>query len=101
MMSFPFRLDPTGSVACVEQESDQANAEQVAVLCLTFKGERTLVPGFGVTDPTFQLGGLEVAEVRAGIDQFGPPVEILGVEEVYAQPTQFVQLRLGPSKKAS
>lgn len=78
ILSHPFRLAPNGSVATVEQVSDAANAEQVAVLVLTNLGERPLAPGFGITDPAFV--GVEPTEVLAGLAEYGPPVTIASLE---------------------
>lgn len=78
ILSFPFRLAGAGAVATVEQASDDANAEQVAVLLLTRTGERPMVPTFGLTDPAFR--GIEPGEVAAGLSLYGPPVRLLGVD---------------------
>ena len=73
-MSHPFRLAPSGRVAVVEQGSPDHDVELVAALVSTRKGERELVPDFGVTDPTF--GALERAEVTTGLKLFGPEVRV-------------------------
>lgn len=73
ILSHPFRLH-AGRVATVEQDSDTADAEQIAVLALTRLGERPLVPGFGMTDPTFV--GFDEGELRGGVAVYGPPVTI-------------------------
>jgi hypothetical protein len=99
LLAFPFRLGPNRTVATVDQDTPDADGQQVAVLVLTLKGERPLVPGFGITDPSFSLGGLEIAEVRAGVDQFGPEVDIESVTDSFKDPTQYVQIRLGRSKE--
>lgn len=77
ILSHPFRLTPRGTVAVVEQESDVADAEQIGVLVMTVIGERELVPGFGVTDPTFD--GFLPGEISAGVAAYGPPVTITDV----------------------
>lgn len=74
ILSHPFRLAPSGSVATVEQDTAAADAEQIAVLILTRTGERPLVPAFGISDPVF--AELNPAEVLAGIATYGPPVDI-------------------------
>ena len=79
ILAFPFRLGRDGSVVTVEQETIEAHAQQVAAYLLTVVGERPLVPGFGISDPTFELDGLEEAEVRAAVAQFGPPIDVVGV----------------------
>lgn len=78
LLSHPFRLRPNGEVATVEQGSDEANAEQLAVLVLTRIGERELAGGFGITDPTF--AGLAPSEVAAGVAAFGPDIDIDTIE---------------------
>jgi hypothetical protein len=68
LISHPFRLAANGAVATVEDGTDEAAAEAVAVVALTIKGERDLVPDFGVTDPSFDV--LSVAEVNGTLDDF-------------------------------
>lgn len=77
ILSFPFRFTPTGDVATVDQGGEQANREQIAVLCLTVLGERPLAPSFGISDPMFSV--VEPSEVVAGITEHGPDVEVLDV----------------------
>lgn len=77
ILSFPFRFTTSGQAATVEQGTEQANREQIAVLCLTVTGERPLAPSFGITDPTF--GGVEPSEVIAGVAAHGPDVQITDV----------------------
>lgn len=74
IISHPFRLDAGGNVATVEQDTDTADAEQIAVLAMTRAGERPMVPGFGLTDPAFS--GLNPGELVAGVKAWGPPVVI-------------------------
>ena len=75
LLSHPFRLRPNGHVATVEQGTDEANAEQLALLILTRQGERDLAGGFGISDPAFS-GGFDPAEIVAGIAAFGPDITI-------------------------
>jgi hypothetical protein len=77
-LSYPFRFAANGSAAVVEQDSDEANAELIAVLALTRVGERGDEPGFGITDPAF--GGFVPGELAAKIALYGPPVELDAVE---------------------
>lgn len=69
-LSLPFRLDPQGHVVTVTQGSDGHATELVAMLTLTRKGERPLVPDFGITDPAFV--GLDSAELSVAVATFGP-----------------------------
>jgi hypothetical protein len=80
ILAFPFRLAPNGSVATVEQETDQADREQIAVLALTRRGERPLVPGFGILDPAF--GGFDPGALSAAVAVYGPPRTITDVTVV-------------------
>ncbi len=79
VLSYPFRVAPNGSAATVRDGSTAANTEAVAVLALTRKGERVLVPTFGTTDPV--LTGLDVAELNTALTVHGPVgVRVTGVE---------------------
>lgn len=84
ILSHPFRI-VGGVAATVEQATDEANAEQLAVLLATRRGERVLVPTFGITDPTFDE--VDPVEVAVAVDVFGPPVTIEAVETRYTGPT--------------
>ena len=81
LLSHPFRLEANGAVATVEDGTDEANAEGIAILCLTRKGERDLVPDYGVTDPVFNE--LNLAEVNVGLTDFGPDVVVTNVTVTY------------------
>lgn len=83
-MAFPFRLAPNGSVATVEDGSTAADEQAVAVLALTRRGERELVPGFGTSDPVFSA--LDVAELNAQLAIFGPPVRVAALEVTHPGP---------------
>jgi phage baseplate assembly protein W len=78
VLSHPLRLGPTGSLVTVEQSSDSAVAEALAVLLLTKRGERTLVPQFGINDPTFDV--LDTEALNLALATFGPPVTVEGVD---------------------
>jgi phage baseplate assembly protein W len=91
ILSHPFRIAGNGSIATVEQTSDQANAEQVAILILTEIGERPLVPGFGVVDPAFST--LDPAELAAGLTAYGPDVRVTDVRiKPESDSTQLVEV---------
>ena len=77
IFSHPFRIGANGSVQTVEQTSDEANAQQIAVLALTRFGERSMVPSFGMSDPIFDQ--FRPAELAAGIALYGPPVELTSI----------------------
>ena len=77
LISFPFRLDATGSVATVEQDGDAEIGEQIALAMLTRPAERIQAPSFGVKDPAFV--GFELGALQRHLDDFGPRVEVTTV----------------------
>lgn len=91
ILSHPFRL-AGGAVATVEQDSDEGHGEQLTVLLTTRRGERTLVPSFGVSDPAFNA--LDVAEARLAVALHGPPVQVLAVKaRVKSETAQEVEVQ--------
>lgn len=81
ILSIPFRFGPDGRAATVEQDSTDGVAEQIAVLILTHAGERVLVPSFGIADPTW--AGLDLVEINAGLQRFGPPARVTQVRSEF------------------
>lgn len=77
VMSFPFRLDGTGAVASVEQDSDQDIEESIALAALTRPGERIQAPTFGIADPAF--AHFQAAALQRHLVDFGPDVDITAV----------------------
>lgn len=75
--SFPFRIGGDGSIATVEEGSDQAIEEAIAVAMLTRPGERFTVPTFGAVDPAFT--GVEAGSLQRHLDDFGPNVTVTSV----------------------
>jgi hypothetical protein len=87
-LSFPLRLDANGRLVTVDVGTDAADAEGVAQLINTERGERELVPDYGVTDAAFRgAQPVDVAEVNAGLDLFGPPVRVTNIATEVAGPT--------------
>lgn len=79
LISYPFRLDNKGSVQTTEDGEDYY-AEELAMLVKTSPGERSLVPDFGIADPTFNM--FDQAELLSQIAIFGPPVIIQDVKSI-------------------
>jgi hypothetical protein len=77
ILSHPFRLAANGEVVTVEQFSDTANEEQIAVLMLTRVGERPMAPSFGIHDPAFN--GFQPTELAAQLAVWGPPVTLADI----------------------
>lgn len=78
VLAHPFRITTAGTVATIDDATDEADAQAIAVLVSTRQGERPLVPLFGVPDPVF--GDLTVADVAAGLATFGPPLIVDGID---------------------
>lgn len=70
VLSFPFKLTPTGEAETVGYGTDTEVEQAIAVLVLTQPGERLMSPGFGVPDPTF--AGLHVGDIQVGLNDYGP-----------------------------
>lgn len=77
LIAYPFTITPGGRVATVDHDTSVARGQQLAVLVATNIGERVLVPAFGIPDPAFR--GVNVEDVRAGVELFGPPVDVTAV----------------------
>lgn len=78
VLSFPFRLDPSGVAATVEHGSDTEVDELIAVGALTAPGERIQAPTFGVNDPAFV--GFELGNLQRHVTDFGPDVTITSMD---------------------
>jgi hypothetical protein len=74
VLAHPFRLKANGTAETVEQDSDAANTQLLAVLILTRLDERPLQPGFGITDPTFI--GVDLSEIAAAATAYGPDISL-------------------------
>lgn len=74
LLAFPFRINPNGSAAVQEDDTEQYYAAELAVMIQTEPGERLLVPGYGVEDLAFDP--FPIMTLRAQIEQYGPPVVI-------------------------
>lgn len=74
LISFPVRLDGTGSFATVEQDSDADVDQQIALAMLTRPGERIQAPTFGVADPAFV--GFQLGLLQRHLSDFGPQVDV-------------------------
>lgn len=85
LISFPFRLDKTGGVAVVAEDSDEHYMEELAMLILTQVGERTLVPDYGVSDPTFEE--VDLVDLTLANQLFGPPIVVTEVRTYWVDAT--------------
>jgi hypothetical protein len=74
LLAHPFALLPDGTAATVTDGTDDAFAQDITVIISTMKGERDLVPTFGLTDPTFDE--LDAAELNATLAVFCSAVAV-------------------------
>lgn len=81
VLSFPFRLAPLGSVVKVDEGSQDYDIEMVAAHLLTRRGERPMVPNFGIDDPTFRTP--DAADLSASLNLYGPDVDVQGYEVTF------------------
>lgn len=86
LIAYPFRISPAGTVATVDEGTDEQLAQELAIAVLTRTGERILVPEFGLDDPAFR--GFDEDALRLHLDLFGPPVQIEQVRTEYVSSTQ-------------
>lgn len=85
VIAHPFRVAVNGAIAKIEDGTDEASGQQIAVMVMTRPGERPLVPMFGVADPAFDT--FDEAALKAQIDMFGPDVTIEDVQTAYPNDT--------------
>lgn len=71
-LAYPFRVDADGSVAVVEQDTLDEVAQHAQVVLLTRRGQRPVVPEFGIPDPLFEEAPLDLADVEAAISRYDP-----------------------------
>lgn len=64
MISHPMRLDSTGAVVTMDDDSDRAAAELAGHVLSTRTGERPLAPGYGLleVDPATVAGSVAFCE---------------------------------------
>lgn len=95
LISFPFRVAPSGSVVTRPDDSSTYYSELIATLVMTKPGERPQVPLYGLTDPTFDQVNAQELVYKVGL--FGPPVSITSVKMNYVDDhTQDVVVEFAP-----
>lgn len=92
LISHPFRVGADGVVATVVADTEDAHVEAVAILASTRKGERDLVPDFGLSDPAFDA--VDVAELNLGLADFGPDVTVVAATVSARDAVETVDLSL-------
>lgn len=77
LLAHPFRV-VGNAVVTVDSDSDGGEAQLLAVLLTTRKGERQLQPSFGVSDPVFS--SYQVSEINAGLAMYGPDIQVTNID---------------------
>lgn len=75
----PFTIQANGRAAVLDDDSDEAAAQEIAFLLLTRPGERPLLPEYGTPDPTYDTTGS--AALAAQVAAFGPTVNVTDVTQ--------------------
>jgi phage baseplate assembly protein W len=75
--SFPFRLSgSTPGPVYVDQDSDDEIMDCVEVYLATDKGERQDAPEYGLQDPTFHEGNIDINAVMADLSVWEPRASV-------------------------
>lgn len=77
LISHPFRVQPNGQVATLDDTTDQYLSERLALILSTIPGERAAVPLFGINDPAYE--DLPMSALQSQVDIFDLPVNIINV----------------------
>lgn len=76
---WPFRIDPDGTAAVVEQDSADDVTQCVQVLLATRPGERVELPEYGTPDPVFAVA-TQHAEILAAAERWEPRATLADLE---------------------
>lgn len=71
-LTHPFRFTGAGDVATVDPDGDEFAAQSIVLIAGTAPGERVMVPGFGLADPTFGDGLIDTVGLNAQLELYGP-----------------------------
>lgn len=77
----PAKASPA-SFRTVEQDSVDDVAQCVYVILATERGSRIEDPDFGITDPTFEVGGMDLGEALLQIETWEPRADVTIEEDV-------------------
>jgi phage baseplate assembly protein W len=71
--AIPFRVDAGGSVAVVDQDSEEEIAQCVRVLMSTTVGQRVELPDYGIPNPVFStMSTNDDADMAAAVGKWEP-----------------------------
>lgn len=71
-----------GGFSVVEQDSEDEIAQCVYAIQATPRGSRIEEPDFGITDPTFEQGGMDLGESLLAISTWEPRAEVASEQEL-------------------
>lgn len=95
-LKFPMQITDNGVVLVVEQDSFEDRVQN-AVICLRYqKGQRTMLPEFGLPDQAFRQGGANMNDIVSSILQWEPDVDpvVVGqaMDSVLAEQTVTIEM---------
>jgi phage baseplate assembly protein W len=91
----PFRVDTSGSVAVVDQDSDEEIAQCVRVLMSTTMGERIELPDYGIPNPVFAtVSTHDDADMAAAVGKWEPRATALVHSEVIDESLRHVLVQI-------
>lgn len=70
LLAWPVRF-AGGRARTIDGDTDAGVSQRIELLCKVRRGERPLVPAFGIPDPAFRAG-VDLVEINAGLALFGP-----------------------------
>lgn len=77
LLAYPMRVANNGTMAAIEDGTEEYYAQELAGMLRTEKGERELVPEYGVDEIT--ASNMDKLNLASQVELFGPPVEITNV----------------------
>jgi phage baseplate assembly protein W len=80
-LKVPVEMGTTG-LKTVEQDSDDEIAQCVYAVLATERGTRIEEPDFGITDPTFEMNGLDTGEALLQIHTWEPRADVEIEEDI-------------------
>jgi hypothetical protein len=79
---YPLRIDGSGHIATVEQDSVDDILSCVYIALKTPRGSRPYVPNFGVDDFTFSKGLVSLTDIQTQIQESEPRADISMSEKI-------------------
>lgn len=90
---FPLQV-VNGSVAVVEQDSEEDHFQNAIVAMLYLRGQRTELPEFGVPEQAFKRNGADRNEIIAAVRQWEPEVQVEVIDSIIKEGVNTVTVEL-------